>query len=739
MKRIYSLAIAIVLSMLTATAFSEIEDVITVIGSRTERSINDLSATVDVIKAERIEEELARDIADLVRFEPGVSVAGTGSRFGLTGFNIRGIGGNRVLTLVDGIRLSDEFSFGPFLSARRDFVDIDSLSRAEIARGPISSLWGSDALGGVVSFTTKSPDEFLDEDDNFYSSLKIGYSSADSSALATATLVGGNETLSGLLIYTKRDGEETENAGEQGGFGPTREKPDAQDIESDNVVAKISWQPLDGHELSISVDYFDNQTDSNLFSDYGIVSRGTLINSRDAYDERERTRIALSYSIEQDILIADEAKATIYKQESETTQLLLESRTPPPFLFTQSRNRLSVFEQEIEGATIQFTKFFDIGDTGHTLTYGLDYYETSNESLRDGGTQDAAGNPVFEFSPLPTRDFPKTDVENFAIFIQDEIELLDGRLLLSPGLRYDDFEANATADVLYFSGNPGVGVPSDFEDSEVTGKIGALYRLNEGISAFIRFSEGFRAPPYDDVNLGFTNFMGGYKTISAPGLTSETSSSWEVGIRTKGEFITASFTVFKNDYEDFIASAGDGHCPTQYQRFGCFDPVDGFLVFQSENLSEVEIEGAELKVDYNLSVLGLDNFGLRAAVAYADGEDVDTNEPINSIEPLSAVLGLQFDSPSGRWGGDLVWTVVKEKKNSDISSGSFLYATSGYGILDLMGYFNVNDSISINFGVYNITDKEYIRWTDSAGIGADAPSRFTQPGLNTSVSLQFEF
>jgi len=103
------------------------------------------------------------------------------------------------------------------------------------------------------------------------------------------------------------------------------------------------------------------------------------------------------------------------------------------------------------------------------------------------------------------------------------------------------------------------------------------------------------------------------------------------------------------------------------------------------------------------------------------------------------VVGLQFDSPSGRWGGDLIWTVVKEKKESDIAGGSFLYATSGYGILDLMGYFNINDSISINFGVYNITDKEYIRWTDSSGIGADAPRRFTQPGLNSSVSVLFEF
>ena len=104
------------------------------------------------------------DIADLVRFEPGVSVSGTGSRFGLTGFKIRGIGGNRVLTLIDGVRVPDEFSFGPFLSARRDFVDIDSLKRLEIARGPISSLYGSDALGGVVALATKEPGDQLGED-----------------------------------------------------------------------------------------------------------------------------------------------------------------------------------------------------------------------------------------------------------------------------------------------------------------------------------------------------------------------------------------------------------------------------------------------------------------------------------------------------------------------------------------------------------------------------------------------
>ena len=96
-------------------------ETMTVVGSRTERPLKEIAATIDVIDSDRIEEELARDIADLVRFEPGVTVSGTGSRFGLSGFNIRGIGGIRVLTLVDGVRVAEEFSFGPFLSFKARF------------------------------------------------------------------------------------------------------------------------------------------------------------------------------------------------------------------------------------------------------------------------------------------------------------------------------------------------------------------------------------------------------------------------------------------------------------------------------------------------------------------------------------------------------------------------------------------------------------------------------------------
>ena len=101
-------------SAIAESKSEKLTETMVVIGTRTEREINDIAATIDVKTKDQIERELTQNIGDLFRFEPGISISGTGSRFGFDGFSIRGIGGNRVLTLVDGIRVSEEFSFGPF-------------------------------------------------------------------------------------------------------------------------------------------------------------------------------------------------------------------------------------------------------------------------------------------------------------------------------------------------------------------------------------------------------------------------------------------------------------------------------------------------------------------------------------------------------------------------------------------------------------------------------------------------
>lgn len=162
--------------------------------TRTEKLVSDVANTVSVIDADQIEREIANGIDDLIRYEPGVSVSG-GGRFGLNSFSIRGVGGDRVLMLVDSTPTADEFSFGPFLSSRRDFVDIGALKSVEVVRGPGSSVYGSNAIGGVVNFITKNPIDYLG-DKAFAGSAKLGFSSVDQSTNTTVTAAFGNQTWS---------------------------------------------------------------------------------------------------------------------------------------------------------------------------------------------------------------------------------------------------------------------------------------------------------------------------------------------------------------------------------------------------------------------------------------------------------------------------------------------------------------------------------------------------------------
>ncbi|MEM7763429.1 MAG: TonB-dependent hemoglobin/transferrin/lactoferrin family receptor [Pseudomonadota bacterium] len=719
----------------TPTGDSESDrDTITVIGTRTERSITEVPVTVSVYDEELIAEQLTRDIADLIRYEPGVTVGGTGSRFGLQGFSIRGIGGNRVLTVVDGVRVPEEFAFGPFLAAQRDFVDIDSITRAEIARGPISSLYGSDAIGGVVSFTTKRPDDYLGND-SLYLGGKLGWSGADSSVAAVGTVAAGNDVLSGLLTVTQRDFSETENQGSVAGTGSGRELPDPQDLSSTSVLAKLDWQVADGHLLGLAVDRLESDAETQILSDYGSVVFGTVVDTRDADDTRSRTRVSVNYQGELQLPFADFVNATAYTQSSETEQVTRENRTS--FSGPQRRLRVSSYEQDISGAFAQASKQFSVGNSTHTLTYGLDYFKTENETLRNGGTSAPDGTPIPEFLPLPTRDFPNTEVTQTALFVQNEISLLNGQLLLSPGLRYDSFDASTSADAIYLNGNPGVGVPEDYDDSEVTGRFGAVYKVTDAVSVYALYSQGFRAPPYDDVNVGFSNFIGGYKTIANPNLESERSTGLEAGIRYQNDRFSVSVNAFHTDFENFIQSLS---VAPAFLQTGGVDPSDNLLTFQSINREDVEIRGGELSAEVNLDDLfELGRFTLRGAVAYADGLDNGTGQPIDDIEPLTGVVGLQFLAPSTRWGGELVLTAVDGKKDSDVTNPGQRLQTSGYGIVDLLAFADLTERVSVNIGLFNLTDRDYIRWVDTNGIGGDAPLRFSQPGTNAAVNLRVEF
>ena len=135
-------------------------DEIVVSGTRTEESIKNIPASVAKVTSEQMNKNLATDVKQALKYEPGVSVNGNG-RFGMEDITIRGMKGSRVKVLVDGVE--QPASYNPGADAMRknsNNYEIDTLKAIEVNKGPTSTLYGSDALGGTVIMRTKNPEGF---------------------------------------------------------------------------------------------------------------------------------------------------------------------------------------------------------------------------------------------------------------------------------------------------------------------------------------------------------------------------------------------------------------------------------------------------------------------------------------------------------------------------------------------------------------------------------------------------
>ncbi|MBL4719011.1 MAG: TonB-dependent receptor plug domain-containing protein, partial [Erythrobacter sp.] len=286
------------------------DDQIVVTATRTPLQIEDAPATITVIDDEQIADELATDIKDLVRYEPGVSVRRAPARFGAalgaTGrarnedFIIRGIGGNRVLIQVDGIRSPQGFSFGAQDAGRGGYTDVSLVKSVEILRGPASALYGSDGLAGAISFTTSDPVDLVEAGQRFGGFVRASYSSADEEFTETAAIAGLFGDLSAMLSYTRRDFHELENAGEVGGLGSGRTLPNPQDGTSDAFLGKLVWD-TGAHRVRLSGEYLETEVATDVLSGQGPAFLfgpfpSWIVDDLTALDTTERGRVSLDWT-----------------------------------------------------------------------------------------------------------------------------------------------------------------------------------------------------------------------------------------------------------------------------------------------------------------------------------------------------------------------------------------------------------------------------------------------------------
>lgn len=730
---------------------AELQSVV-VTATRTERGALDMPGTVSVIEAETLERQLARTIKDVVRYEPGVYVQNDPQRFGLSGFNIRGVGGNRVQTLVDGVRIPDAFSIGSFQSARRNLVDVDSLKAVEIVRGPGSALYGSDGIGGVVNFVTKDPRDYLELfGQSHYESLKLLYGSANDGFLQTATLAGEYAGLEGMLLLTHNQAGETENQGSDDSLSRSRTAPNPQNARTLNLLSKLLYRFGEDNILRLTGEALANDVDTKVYSLYGGNYTGREVYRFLTRDRQNRWRVSLDQSIRNlGLGWLDTLNWKIYGQESATRQAVDEARTT---LLGENQRvaRLFTYDQAMAGGEIQGITEFSLGPTRHRSVYGGEVFHTRTEVLRDGSLTDlGTGDLSNVVTPdaFPVRDFPLTDSLRAGLFWQDEITFWDRRVELLPALRFDYFGQRPEVDALYAKDNKGNPVVEQ-DATAFSPKFGALFHLTDVFTLHGQYAEGFRAPNFADANSGFVNFSFGYASVPNPNLKPETSLGGEVGLRAEGAAGYADATFFRNDYRDFIQS--ETVCDP---ASGAACPPFGLLTYMTVNSpEEVRIQGFEFKGELRLGRIwpALEGFKALGSYAYAEGWNRATKTPVNSVNPMRGVMGLRYDAAGGTWGAEAILTLAGPKKAQDIDfeTAGAVFPTAGYGVLDLLAYYRYGEHVTLNLGLFNVFDKRYIEWETARGLGSDPHAglgqpvdirdRFTQPGTNVSVSLRVEF
>ncbi|WP_237700830.1 TonB-dependent hemoglobin/transferrin/lactoferrin family receptor [Citromicrobium sp. JLT1363] len=700
---------------------------IVVTATRTPIAAEDAPATITVIDAEDIADELATDIKDLVRYEPGVSVRRAPSRFGaalgVTGrarnedFVIRGIGGNRVLIQVDGIRSPQGFTFGAQDAGRGGYTDVSLVKSVEILRGPASALYGSDGLAGAISFNTSDPVDLMTPGETLGGFVRASYSSADEEFSETAAVAGMLGNVSAMLAYTRRDFKELDNKGDVGGLGGDRTLPNPQDGESNALLGKLVWQ-RGNHRLRLTGEYLDSQLYTNVLTGQGPqylfggppAPPAWTTDRLEAEDETERTRVSADWTWLGEGVV-DYAHLAAYWQSGEDIQYTEEDRTPSP-----DRSRLNTFENTVYGLSAEARAEFATGALEHRVALGGDISWTNQRGIRDG-TVPPSGETY------PTSAFPETDFMLGGIFLGNEIALFDGTLTLFPALRFDFYSLTPQADPLYPDPNLG-----EQDESRLSPKFGAVVKAGKDVRIFANYAQGFRAPTPFQINNFFSNPAFGYTSRPNPDLGPERSESWEGGIRYTGETVSLSAVAFHADYKDFIdqADVGGSGTPT--------DPT----IFQYVNIGAVEIEGIEGRAQVRFG----DGFTGRFAIAYARGDEIlpgGGTAPLETIDPLNLVAGLGYRDPGGRFGGELIATHHARKDEDRTATGNF--RPDAFTIVDLTAFVALSDNLKARAGIFNLTDETYSYWQDVRGLSAtsNVTDAYTRPGRNASISLSFQF
>lgn len=697
-----------------------------------------LTTTTD---RETIQKRMVQDFQDLGRrVDAGVNFNSTSKSI-----NLRGLDQNRVLTTIDGIRV-------PWISDPRgtqgglDGFDFDGLSRVEITKGTDSSRYGSGALGGVIQLRTLDPADVISEGKNWGAITKGTYDGSDRSWRTNATAAARFNDTEFLVQGGYVKGHEKDTQGDVGGYWLPRTEANPLDYDQGNLLVKLYQNVEGGHRFGLTGEISKRDEDSDNFT--GTTSSyvpGTFKSGEDY--ERKRISGSYDYVSPDKSGWIDEAHAIAYWTQQTLNNItdairVVRPRPSDPYYYGYpfgAYKRDNELTLDAYGFTGHAIKSVEIGNVEHKFRIGAEIYRQDLHQYSAG--VDNCPDVDWVNIPSPTgpqackmlhsnaSDMPDVQSTGFGIYMEDDIELLNGKLTLTPGGRFDWYEHSPQSTAAYERGPNFDGtLPASNSDSRFTPKLRATWHANNDLDFYAQWAQGFRAPSAMEL---FQNYgaPGSYARVGNPDLKSETSNGFEIGTKYDDGTYGLSASVFNNYYRNFIVDDIIIAPP------GGEYPVGGITGYG--NLNRVQIYGAELSGHVNFA----GNWVTWASVAWSHGKNTETNQYLNSIPPIRAIVGLGYAGDS--WGADVSLTMAarRDKVERNAAGNPTGFVAPGYGIVDTTAYWEPKfaKGMKIQAGVFNVFDKKYWNATDVADSRGQPIDYYTEVGRSFRVSLTQKF
>jgi hemoglobin/transferrin/lactoferrin receptor protein len=700
---------------------------IVVSASKWEEDRRDIPVQIEAISPTDIAFNNPQTSADMLSDMNGVFVQK--SQMGGGSPVIRGFEANKVLIVVDGVRMNNAIYRSGHLQ-NVIMLDPASMENAEIVFGPGSVIYGSDALGGVMDFHTRKPRFSFDESLAFTGGAFGRFATANNEKSGHLHFNLGMQDIAFHTSFSYSDYGDLQTGGKSTASYPDWGKRfeyveringvdkviqnDDPDIQKFTAYSQLNFQQKVRYRFSESLEasyslYYSSSSDIPRYDRLTQTRDGMLRYAEWYYGPQNWMMNLLSISYNNPGGFVDHARLRA------AYQTIDEDRISRSFGSSSRRHQ----EEDVKVFSINLDMDKDLHATEHRLFYGLE--AVFNDVQSAAFSEDIVSGLQ---SPAATR-YPDggSTLNSFAAYATYKWNL-STRWLFSAGTRYSRVKLNSTLVDKSFFDFPFDAL--DINTGALNGSIGIVYRPGNQWQLNLNLSSGYRAPNVDDVGKIFDSSPGSVM-VPNPALTPEFAYNAEMTLMKEfGKTAFFSATAYYTLLTDAIV-----------RRDFSFNGRDSILyegvmskVQANQNTGEARIYGFNAMFSADLS----QDITISSSITYTQGRDQSLGLPLGHIPPLFSTTTFVFRRD--RFRGELLFTVNAAKTLDEYSpSGednleeATENGTPAWHIFSLRSSYQLSSVLQVNVGLENILDQHYRPF--SSGVSA--------AGRNLVLTLRSSF